>query len=161
MGARRLQRVEHVLHAELQVLGKLVHAWRTPCLRGQLLLRFFHLERLLLCTTWDVHRPTEIAEVALQLSQDRRNCERRERGPAFGVEPIYCLDEAEARDLHQIFERLAWAGVAARKLAGQWQEPFDQFLPGSRVMLLLPPYEQVRGVGSGNRESLHVRRVTP
>jgi hypothetical protein len=52
------------------------------------------------------------------------------------------LDEADARDLHQILERLAAAVVAARELARERQEPAQQRLSSLRVACPAQPAKQ-------------------
>src|SRR5437588_12643854 len=106
MGGGGLERVEHVLDAQLEVLRELVHGRGPPGLRRQPLVRLLDLERLLLGAARDVYRPSEIAEVPLQLAEDRWHGERRERRPTVDVEAVDGLHEPEARDLKQVVERL-------------------------------------------------------
>ena len=54
----------------------------------------------------DAERPRLVAEVALELAGDRRDRVARERHAAVGVEAVDGLDEAEARDLEDVVERL-------------------------------------------------------
>src|SRR5438874_2357467 len=105
MGTGRLERVEHLLHAELEKLGELRHGRRPPPPGGQLLFGLLDLQRALLRPAWDVDRPAEVAEVALQLAEDGRNGERRERGAAIRLKAVDCLHQAETRHLEQI---LVW-----------------------------------------------------
>src|SRR3712207_4794382 len=51
-----------------------------------------------------------------------------ERGAALRVEPVDRLDEPDARDLHEIVERLVAALVAPRELAREREEAFDQLV---------------------------------
>src|SRR5918996_1318437 len=82
-------------------------------------------------------RPPGVAEVALQLSEDRGDCIGRERGAAGRVEAVDRLHESHACDLHQVVEGLVLALVATRELARQGQEPLDQLLAGRRVARLV------------------------
>src|SRR3712207_8863860 len=47
-----------------------------------------------------------------------------ERGAALRVEPVDRLDEPDARDLHEVIERLVAALVAPRELAREREEAF-------------------------------------
>ena len=49
---------------------------------------------------------TVIAQVAAQLAQDRRDRERRERAPAFGVVALDRVHQAERGDLKQVVQWL-------------------------------------------------------
>src|SRR6516225_7097963 len=115
--ARCLERVDDLLDVQLHVLGELVHAGRTPGPRGESLLRILNLERELLGAARHVRGPARIAEVALELTDDRWNRERGERVPAGWIEAIDRLDQPEAGDLEQVVEGLARAAVAPRQLA--------------------------------------------
>src|SRR5690242_21445750 len=58
-----LECIQHVVHAQLEVLGELVHRRRAPSLARERLLGLLDLQRLLLRSARNVHRPAEIAEV--------------------------------------------------------------------------------------------------
>src|SRR5215216_1256846 len=94
--------LEHPLGGDSEALGELLELARQP------------------------KRPPCVAEVAPQLTQDRRDGEAREGGGALEVEAVDCLQQAERCDLHQIVERLTSASIAARQLARQWQEPLGE-----------------------------------
>ena len=126
MSRSGLERVQHVLDAELQVLGQLVDGRGTTGLRRQPLVGLLDLEGLLLGATGNVHGPPEIPEVALQLSEDRGHRERRERGSAFGVEAVDRLHKPEAGHLEKIVEWLPRSGVTAREVPREGQEAIDQ-----------------------------------
>ena len=64
----------------------------------------------------DAHGPALVAEVALELAQDRRDGEGGERDGAARVEPIDRLDQPERGNLHEVLERLPGTGVAAGEL---------------------------------------------
>ena len=122
-----------------------------PVLLGQLLLRLFDLERLLLSSARHVYRPAEVAEVALELTENRRHRERGEGGPALGVEAVDRLDEAQAGDLEKVVERLSRAGVPSGELARQGQEAGYELVARAAVSVLLPADEELGRVGPGDR----------
>ena len=89
-----------------------------------------HAHRQLLQVARHAHRPAAVAEVALELAEDRRHCERRERGVAARLEPVDRLQQAQRRDLDEVVERLAAALVAPRELPRERQEALDERLAG-------------------------------
>ena len=80
--------------------------------------------------------------MALELAEDGRDGERRERRLARGVEAVDRLQQAERRDLDQIVELLAAALVAARELARERQEALHELLARGRVTLAVVAHEQ-------------------
>ena len=75
MRRRSAQCLNHILVADLEELSELLCCRRAPRLRPQMLLSLFHLERELLDATRDVHEPTCVAEVAFELTENRRDGE--------------------------------------------------------------------------------------
>jgi len=65
-----------------------------------------------------VDRPAQIAEVALELAENRWHGERRKRRSSLRIEAIDGLDQTKARYLEQVLEGLSRTGVAPRKFAG-------------------------------------------
>ena len=61
----------------------------------------------------DAHRPGAVAEVALDLAEDRRDRVARERDAALDVEAVDGLDERVARDLVEVLEQVTSAAVEA------------------------------------------------
>ena len=80
------------------------------------------LDRELLQVARHAHRPALVAEVALELAEDRRHGERRERRLARRVEAVDRLEQAERGDLDQVVELLPAALVAAGELPRQREE---------------------------------------
>ena len=81
--------------------------------------------------------PRPVAEVALELAEDRRDGVAREGDVALGVEAVDRLDQAERRDLDEVLQRLLGALVATRELAGERQEALDQRLARRRIAVVL------------------------
>ena len=100
------------------------------------------LDRQLLEVARDADRPALVAEVALDLAEDRRHRERRERRLAGRVEAVDRLQQPERRDLDQVVELLAAALVAAGELARQRQEPRDERLARGGVALAVVAHQQ-------------------
>ncbi len=63
-------------------------------------------QRQLLEVAGHPHRPGAVAEVALDLAEDRRHGEAREGHVAVGVEAIDRLEQTERGDLFEIVEGL-------------------------------------------------------
>jgi hypothetical protein len=85
-----------------------------------------------------------VAEVALQLAEDARDREARERGAPGRVVAVDSLDQPDARDLQQVVERLAGARVADGQPACERQAPPDQLVAGGEVPALAVALEQAR-----------------
>jgi hypothetical protein len=96
-----------------------------------------------------MHGPALVAEVALELSEDRGDGERRKRDPARGIEPIDSFDQAETRHLRQVIERLLRSGVAACDLPSEREVAAHQLLARAPVALALPSPEQLGHVEVG------------
>ena len=84
-----------------------------------------------------MQRPALVAEVALQLAEDGRCGVARELRAAAGFEAVDRLDQAEARDLQQVVERLVGVRVAQREIASQRQETLHQLLTRGEVAELV------------------------
>ena len=83
------------------------NGWRsTGCLR-QLSGCLTEHHAQFLCAPRDADRPTLIAEVTLDFTDDGGRCETRKLESAFCVETIYRIDQANRAHLNQIFEWLA------------------------------------------------------
>src|SRR5829696_3494346 len=73
--------------------------------------------------------------MALDLAKHRGNRVAREAAPAVGVVAVHSLDEAHARDLNQVLERLASMTVTRRKLPRQRHEADHQLIASFEVPL--------------------------
>ena len=142
IGGRRLARLEHLLERGAGALGDLARRRRAAELARHLVRHAVDPHRHLLQVARHAHRPALVAEVALELAEDRRDGERRERGLARGVEAVDRLQQAERGDLDQVVELLAAALVAARELARQRQEALDELLARGRIALAVVADEQ-------------------
>src|SRR5437763_13747830 len=111
MGGRRLERVEDILDLELEVLRELVDGRRASAAAGQPLLGLLDFQRLLLSAARDVHGPTQVTEVTLELTEDGRHGEGGKGRAAIDVEAVDGFDQSKAGDLKKVVERLPSAGV--------------------------------------------------
>ena len=89
-----------------------------------------------------MHGPRGVAEVALELSQDRGDCESAEGRAALGVEAVDRLHERQVRDLDQVLGRDRGVRVASRQFPGEREEPLDQCVPRGAVAPALALFEQ-------------------
>src|SRR5262249_55882025 len=95
-----------------------------------------HLVQLLE-PTWHVHGPGAVAEVALDLADDGRDGIRPEEDAALQVEAVDRLDQADRRDLDEVVELLAAAGVAARDRAREGEIGLEELAARRRVPALV------------------------
>ena len=128
-----LEDLEHVRLVELHPLGDLAHRRRPLQLAGQLGDRLVDLGHPVVQAARHAHRPDAVAEVALQLAEDRRRGEGRERRAALGVEAVDRVDQAEAGDLDQVVGRLAGAAVAHCQPLREGQVAAHQLLADLRI----------------------------
>ena len=75
-------------------------------------------------------RPALVAEVALDLADDRRGGVRRELDAALGLEPVDRLDQPDRADLDQVLEGLAAVAEAAGAVLDQREVEVDQVVAG-------------------------------
>src|SRR4051794_41462398 len=87
--------------------GQLGHGRRPAVLLRQLAGGLGEGELELLQSARDPDGPALVAEVPLDLTDDRRRRVRRELDAALEVEAVHGLDQADRRDLDQVVERLA------------------------------------------------------
>ena len=139
VGLGGLQTVKHVFLAHLEVLRKLAHRWRPTRARADLALGVKHLAGTLLGGAVDMECPPGVTEVALQLTDDRRDGERREREPAVRVEPLHRFHETETRHLHEVVVGLTRRHIPPCQLARERQVPCDQFIPRRAIREPPPP----------------------
>ena len=119
-----------------------------PRLAGQRRDRAVDLDPPLLDRTRDADRPARVAEVALDLAEDRRHREARERRAAVELVAVDRLDEPDARHLDQVVDRLAGGAVAPRELARQREEARR---PGVRAPRGRPARGRPRTAGAPHR----------
>jgi hypothetical protein len=74
-----------------------------------------------------MQRGTRISKMALELTEDRRDSERRERNATIRLETVDRPHQPKARDLEQIVERLGAVAVASRELARERHVAPHQF----------------------------------
>ena len=79
------------------------------------------------------HGPAAVAEVPLQLAENRRRRVGGEPQAAVGIEAVDGLDEAEHGDLDQVVGRLAAVGEAVGQAVGQAAVRLDKLLGECRI----------------------------
>ena len=144
---QRLVRLQHLLERDAELRGQLGGRRRPSEVGRQLVADATDADGELLQVARDPHRPAPVPEVALDLADDRRHGERRERGLARRVEAIDRLDQAERRHLDQVLERLAAVPVPTRQRMGERQEPHDELIPRGPVPFAVVAHEKTPHVG--------------
>ena len=91
------------------------------------------LEVELLDAAAGAHGPALVAEVPLQLADDRPGREGGEVDAAGRVEPVDRLDQRHRRHLHEVVQRLAPVEEASGELVGQPEVGGDQLLACGRI----------------------------
>src|SRR5947209_10337271 len=86
MRGQHFECLQALFGLDLQVLRDLDHRRRALRARAQFDVRVLHLQRQLLQPARNVNRPAAVAEMALQLTEDRRYRERREDQPTVRIE---------------------------------------------------------------------------
>src|SRR6266540_2085640 len=107
-----LHRLEHVLLGDAGAFGNLGRRRRPALLLAESADDATELEMQLLHASRHPDGPPAVAEVSLQLPQDRRGGEGRELEAAGGVEALDRLEQADERDLDQVVAHRAVAGTA-------------------------------------------------
>ncbi len=164
-----IKRLQHLFGVDLEELSDLLERRSASGTRGHLALGLFNLERQLLDAARYMHDPAAIAEVALQLAEDRRNREGLEGDAPSRVEAVDRLHQPEAGDLLEVLDRLMRAAVAVRELVGQRQEAPNQRLSSVGITVLLPGDEQMvdwftrrrSSAASYNSSTGHKRQLPP
>ena len=128
VGAARLERLDDLFLLDAGGLGELGDRGRPLELRAQVLDQAREHLVQLLEPARHVDRPGAVAEVALDLADDRRHGVGAEEDPALEVEAVDRLDQADRRDLDQVVELLAAARVAARDRARERQVGLDELV---------------------------------
>jgi hypothetical protein len=95
-----LEAVEHLLVGDVKVFGDVGDGGRTGACRAELLVSVLDPEDELLQSARQVDCPPFVAEVALELSEDRGDGKRRERDASVGIEPVDRVQQSQARDLY-------------------------------------------------------------
>jgi hypothetical protein len=139
---RRLARLEHLLQRRAGALGDLVRRGGTPELARHIVGDTIDLHRQLLQVARNPHGPARVAEVALELADDRRHDERGERRLPPGVEAVDRLEQGERRHLHEVVELLAAALIAAGELARERKEARHELLACGRIALAVVADQQ-------------------
>ncbi len=102
---------------------------------GQLRYRLVYFGHAVVQAARHPHRPDSVAEVALELAEDRRRGKGGEGDAALGVEAIDRVEQAEVGDLEQIVEGLAGAAVAQGKPLGKGHVAPHQLLANGGIVV--------------------------
>ena len=140
---RGLARLQGRLDAAAHRGGHLADGRRAPELLGEDLGLAAEGERPLLQVAGHVQRPALVAEVALELTEDGGRRIAREPRPAIGLEAVDRLDEAEARDLEQVVQRLVRVAVAKRQVARERKEALHQLVASGHVAVAVIANEEL------------------
>src|SRR5580704_16862958 len=90
-----------------------------------------------------MHAPPLVAEVTLELAHDSRRGVARELLAHPRLEPGERVEQAEARDLDEIVERLTTVDVAERELARERYEATNEFVPRLGISSLMVGEEKL------------------
>src|SRR5207248_8362256 len=101
------------------MLGQLLDGRRAPQRLAQAVGGVTGLEVELLHAARDPYRPTAVAKVLLERSDDRGRGEGGKAGAEVGVVPGGRLDETHGRHLYQVLQRFAPVGEASSQVPGQ------------------------------------------
>ena len=115
----RLERLDDLVLVDARLLGELGDRRRAAEVGGRGLDRPRELQAQLLHPPRDVEGPGAVAEVALDLADDRRHRVRRELHAALDVEALDREHEPDRADLDEVLERLAAPGVAGGEASGR------------------------------------------
>src|SRR5205807_2035348 len=100
-------------------------------------------QRPLLEIAGDVDRPALVAEVALELADDRGSGEAREFLAAPRLESLDGVQQPDRGDLDEVIQWLAAVYVAQSELARERQKAPDQLLPDGRLAVQVVGLEQL------------------
>ncbi len=131
-----LEHLEHLGGVDAELLGDLADRGGALELDGQGRDRLVHLGHAIVQAARHAHRPDAVAEVALELAEDRRRGKGGEGSSAVGFETVDRVDEAEARNLEEVVERLAGAAVTQRQVLREGEVAAHQLLAGGLVAVL-------------------------
>src|SRR5215207_6211156 len=143
VGLRALKRFEHLLRRRAGRLREILDRRRAAELRREAVDFARDAGAQLLQPARDAHGPRTVAEVALDLAQDRRHRKGREAQLATEVEAIDRLDEPDAADLLEIVERLAAVRVTSSERSDERHHALDQENARLLVALLVPATQQL------------------
>src|SRR5581483_2888177 len=141
--AARFQGLDYLFLLDACGLGQLRDRRRPLELRAHVLDQAREHLVQLLEPPRDVHRPGAVAEMPLDLADDRRHGVRPEEDPSLEVEPVDRLDQPDRRDLDEVVELLAAARVPARDRPRERQVHLDELVARALVSPLVIRAEQL------------------
>src|SRR5581483_6813140 len=125
----QLLRFQNVFLRCAEMLRQLGDGRRMTELHRQLLDGAVDREVQLLQPARHLDRPALVAEIALDLADDRRRRVRRELHAALEIEAVDRLEQADGADLDQVVERFAAVGELDGEIAHQVEVRDDQLVP--------------------------------
>ena len=126
VAASDVERLDHLVDRCVDALRQLGDRRRAAEFLGQVGAGGRDRRLQLLRAARHPQQPAEVAEVPLDLAEDRRGGVGRELQPALGVEAVDRLDQADRADLDQIGQRLVAPGEAPGQVLDQRQVQLDQ-----------------------------------
>src|SRR2546430_5343335 len=146
---RGLEGFDHLILVGVGGLGQLFDGRRVPELGAQAVEETGQADVELLDAPRNVDRPGLVAEVALDLTEDRRHRVRGQLDAAVRVEAVDRVDEADRADLDEVVEHLAAADVAKGERPDERHQILDQLIPRSLVALRLVRVEKTPALPLG------------
>ena len=122
-GGGGLERVQDLLDSDPKRRGEFAWSGRATELERELLDGPLHGEGTIFVGARDVHGPAEVAEVVLQLTDDRGYGKCRERRPSFWVKAVDRVQQSDARDLGEVVKRLGASVISPREAVCEREEP--------------------------------------
>src|SRR3954470_24287900 len=137
-----LARLQHLLLRGADPLRDLARGGGAAELAAHVLADAVDLDRELLQVARYADGPALVTEMTLELAEDGRDRERRERCLSCGVEALDRLQQSQRGDLDQVVERLSGALVAAGELPRERQEALDERLARGWVVIVVIALQQ-------------------
>src|SRR5215211_7287428 len=154
VGVGGVQALQHLLLGQAGLGGDLGDGGGAADLLGQLGHHLVQRQVELLEPARHPHRPALVAEVPLELADDRGGGVGRELHLALQVEAVDGLQQPDGAHLDQVLQRLPAVAEAAGQVLDQRQVQPDQLLAQGRVAGRDEAPEQVLGVPAVDRSAV-------
>ena len=135
-----LQADQHLFDARVQMPGQIPQFGGPAGLGCELADCPVDAQRRLLRPARHVDRPAGVAEVAFELAEDRRDREGAKRDSERRVETANRPEQAEARDLDEIVDRLVGIAIAVGEPTRKREEASHEFLPHGGIVSTGPEF---------------------